>query len=322
MYFTSTVWAMPTNPWSRSTEASSCESGRCLATSQKSNIMKFCEELKDRASWTQDWQCQNTAIFDDGNDRNILYNLRRKPQNSLTAEEKAILQAADRYGNVGFCSKAGGNATLIMHNGRPAIVTSAHMFYDFKTGKPKCSNKELQSASYMPNVSYYDSENGQYPKSLTHKKVGLEMPPVAMERKKLGAGFRPEDDFVIIYLKEDITKDMMPNGNVRGAMSYATGSAMGSGELHMIGIAPDIRQGLATLHQTCRYKGIKFVGLSHDCDTVRGSSGSMLAVMQDGELKLRAVHAGSIYGNDVVPATDDYLDWNFATDFVGNKHLR
>lgn len=308
--------------WTRSTtEAGSCEGGRCLATSQKSNLMQFCESLKGRALWAQDWQCQNTSIFDDGNDRSILYELRKKSPNTLTAEEKAILQAADRYGNVGFCNRVAGNASVIVYNGRPAIITSAHMFYDQKTGKQKCSDQDLKNAIFMPNVSYYDSESGDYPQSLTHKKVGVVMPPVAIEGHNPKDNQLPENDFIIFYLKEDITKDIMPGGNTRGAMSFASGSARDSGKLHMIGMASDVRQGLAVVQQSCNYKGVRFVGLKHDCDTVSGSSGSALLVMQGGELKLRGIHTSDLSGGKVVPATSDILKWNFGTDFVENKHL-
>lgn len=115
------------------------------------------------------------AIFDDGNDRKLLFDLRLKPESSLTDEERMILRAADRYGNVGFCNRVQGNATLIDYFGRPAIVTSAHMFFDSKTGKPKCSDAELRSAIYMPNISYYDAR-GKFSDSFTKRKVKLVVP--------------------------------------------------------------------------------------------------------------------------------------------------
>lgn len=43
--------------------------------------------------------------------------------------------------------------------------------------------------------------------------------------------------------------------------------------VYMIGVAPDLRQGLAVFQQTCRYRDLRTSGLAHDCNTVNGSSG-------------------------------------------------
>ncbi|NMA99105.1 MAG: hypothetical protein GX970_13515, partial [Phyllobacteriaceae bacterium] len=79
------------------------------------------------------------GIFDDGNDRLLLTDLREKPVSVLTGEERAILRAADRYGNIGICTASGGNASLIRINARDAIITSLHMIQDPQTGAFRCS---------------------------------------------------------------------------------------------------------------------------------------------------------------------------------------
>src|SRR5690606_37298599 len=100
------------------------------------------------------------------------------------------------------------------------------------------------------------------------------------------------------------------------------GSPTDSGRLAMIGTAPDIRKGLAVAYQTCRYKGMKIVGIKHDCDTVAGSSASAFLVRSgDGGFVLRGIHLGDQQGGAVVPASDDHMDWNYGTDFTGNRNL-
>lgn len=267
----------------------------------------------------------SAAIFDDGNDRKLLFDLRLKPESSLTDEERMILRAADRYGNVGFCHRVAGNATLIDYFGRPAIVTSAHIFFDSKTGKPKCSDAELRSAIYMPNISYYDAR-GKFSDSFTKRKVKLVVPPADDNRWQENPSnwINPKNDYIIFYLEEDIRDDVMPDGHRRGALklSVGIGSPRDSGRLAMIGTAPDIRKGLAVSYQTCRYKGMEIIGIVHDCDTVAGSSASALLVRSgDGGFVLRAIHAGDKQRGAVVPAADDHMDWNYGTDFTGNSTL-
>lgn len=309
-------------PWHRTTEASiGCEGGRCLAEAPRSNLQNFCEDLKSRARWAQDWDCHNVGIFDDGNDREILYELRRKPVASLTAEERAILQAADRYGNIGFCGAAGGNATLIMHNGRPAVVTSAHMVIDASTKKYRCTEEEMGRGRFAPNVSYYDHSTPDRDKDFTLRMVGVEFPPVEMERRTLGSGFHPGDDFVIFYLKEDVTKDVMPAGHTRGAMSIAS-STQRSGTVYMLGVAPDIRQGMAVVNQTCAFQRMAGTNsFKHTCDSVRGSSGSLMSVMQDDELVLYGINTGGYEDPTPRPLPSNHFEWNQGTELPGNANF-
>lgn len=261
----------------------------------------------------------HAAIFDDGNDRKLLFDLREKPLLTRSDDEHLILRAADRYGNVGFCSSAGGNAVLIDYFGRPAIITPAHRFFD-ADGKQRCTDEELHGATYMPNVSYFD-ERGKHPRSFTHRQVKLVTPAVNWNTPRrygrYSSRIKPEDDFIIFYLEEDIVGDPMPDGHERGALALAAiGPLRPSPQkqpLWMIGIAPDIKKGLAVLYQSCRLHAGRTYGAVHDCDTVAGSSGSALLVLESDELRLVSVHTGSIYGNATRPASDDPYDWNFTT---------
>src|SRR5690606_29940324 len=123
---------------------------------------------------------------------------------------------------------------------------------------------------------------GKFPDSFTKRKVKLVVPPADDNRwQENPSNWRnPNNDYIIFYLEEDIRDDVMPDGHRRGALklSVGIGSPTDSGRLAMIGTAPDIRKGLAVAYQTCRYKGMKIVGIKHDCDTVAGSSASAFLV--------------------------------------------
>lgn len=258
------------------------------------------------------------AIFDDGNDRAPISDLRKKPDASLTDTERMILRAADRYGNVGFCPGAGGNATLIDYSGRPAIITSAHMFYD-EDRSPKCTAAELRNATFVPNVSYvYDGT--PHSREFTHRSVRLVgadlIDNIGLMRRK-SDGPLTEDDYIIVYLEEDISRDIMPDGHQRGAFTIGDLTFERRGDITMIGAAPDIASGLTTIYQTCRYRHAVNIGLQHTCDTVRGSSGSAMLMEGNGELTLVGVHAWALHGNAVFPAPNESMtvDWNLATAF-------
>ncbi|MDD9739189.1 hypothetical protein PVW47_05255 [Marinovum sp. SP66] len=43
-----------------------------------SNIIRRCHAMKSIAAWARDWQCSEATVFDDGNDRKLVNDLRRK----------------------------------------------------------------------------------------------------------------------------------------------------------------------------------------------------------------------------------------------------
>lgn len=262
----------------------------------------------------------SAAIFEDGNDRQLLYELRMKADASLTAQERMVLHAADRYGNVGFCAGSSGNATLIDYFGRPAIITSAHILFHNKNGNaPKCSPSELAGSFYMPNVSYVGGD-GRFSDAFAMRRVKLVMPDQALRNPVyldgIGSG---NNDFAIFFLEEDITIDIMPAGHQRGAIRLPDPllGRQGSGEATMIGVAPDVQEGRAVLYQTCRYNVILIVGLRHLCDTVSGSSGSFFGVVQDDELRLLGIHTGDYQDGAVLPVPDSVALANVGT-YLGN----
>ncbi|RDE07944.1 hypothetical protein [Pelagibacterium lacus] len=121
-----------------------------------SGLEAFCEAMSRSAAWAEDWQCVRTRIFEDNPvQRSPVIALRERAEagEPLEPVEQAILAAAPRAGIINFCNKQkGGNAFLIRHDGRPAVVTSAHMLTD-SSGQLACSVSELRNSTYMPNTS-------------------------------------------------------------------------------------------------------------------------------------------------------------------------
>lgn len=312
---------------SNNTEASySCSNGRCAPEAPKSNLLRMCEEMKARAAWADDWQCTNTAIFENGSSPQRIQDLRDKPLSSLTEEEKAILIATDKVGNIKFCNGAGGNAFLIMHQGRPAVITTAHTMFDRQTSKPKCSKAELERASYYPNSSYYDPNNPNKNKDFYLSTVGLEYPPVNLQEAQAGGVYgndpNANHDFLIFYLKEDITKDQMPAGHQRSYLKNSQNTQSQGQNLYSIGIGIDPGQDkLAVLYQNgCNFNR-RNNRLNHDCATENGSSGSLLGHLENGEIKFSGMHRFSIVGNAALPgpSTNYQNMWNVG---ISSQHIQ
>jgi hypothetical protein len=258
------------------------------------------------------------GIFDDGNDRLLLTDLRKKPASVLTDEERAILRAADRYGNIGICAASGGNASLIRVNGRDAIITSLHMIQDSQTGAFRCSPDAMERARYAPNAAYYDAEV-PHPlgEEFTLRYVALDPEPLYPKpARKLGGGsFHPGDDWAVFFLREEISSDIMPDGHVRGAFEILAPEALQkAGSFHMIGIAPDIREGLAVIYQTCEYRVMTGTGaFQHTCDSIRGSSGSFMGAMTKEGLSLAGLMTSGYRDPQPMPLPANHYSWNGGT---------
>lgn len=300
------------------TEASyACSGGRCLAQAPKSNLMRMCEDMKARAAWAKDWQCLNAGIFDNGTSPERIIDLRKRPYTSLTDEEKAILRAADKVGNIRFCKGIAGNAFLIQYQGRPAIVTAGHMLVDFKTGKLKCSSEDLKDMTYFPNSSYYNAYDPSENKSFVLREVPLEYPPVNLENvMNIKGNSNNNDDYLVFFLKEDVTQDKMPQGHKRSYLQFSKNAQSKGQGLYMLGIGADPGQNIiAPIYQ----KGCNFHRdygkLNHDCATINGSSGSLLGHMEDGEIVFSGVHRYALIGNANMPGPSEGFSnmWNVAT---------
>src|SRR5690606_17694173 len=145
-----------------------------------SYLHDLCDEISSNAAWAKDWRCLDAGIFDNGTSPQRIWDLRQRDGASLTDEEKAILIAADKFGLVEFCKSVAGNAFLIEHQGRPAIVASGHNLIDFKSNKFKCAGKRNRP-EYFPNFTYLnpndrDEGYGYYTKTIfeTIKKGEIE----------------------------------------------------------------------------------------------------------------------------------------------------
>src|SRR5690606_30687614 len=185
-----------------------------------SYLHDLCDELSSKAAWAKDWRCLDAGIFDNGTTPQRIYDLRQRDRASLTDEEKAILIAADKVGHIRFCQGEAGNAFLIRHRNRPAIITSGHLLID-KTGKSRCP--ERSQFEYYPNTSYYNPFDPSEKSSFYLRTIVARTAAAEISRlQQLKGEFNTDEDYLILYLDEDPTKDVMPNGNVRSFFRDST----------------------------------------------------------------------------------------------------
>ncbi|MGB3502028.1 MAG: hypothetical protein WBA44_10415 [Mesorhizobium sp.] len=229
------------------------------------------------------------SIFDDGNDRKFVRDLRAKDPALLGQEERAILSASNKVGLIGFCRGRGmGNAFLILHRGRPAVVTNAHLAFT-PDGRSICASEAefSQGMGYLPNFGFYDTSGNIDEKNFVLRKVELEYPPVNMENVK--EPYKPDMDYLVFYLKEDITRDKMPDGSMRGYLKYSK-APPNRGSLYMLGLAGDMGGGNYLIYQARCDGFVERGSFYHACDTVSGSSASLISTLESGELRFRGLH--------------------------------
>ncbi|MGB3502027.1 MAG: hypothetical protein WBA44_10410 [Mesorhizobium sp.] len=233
----------------------------------------------------------HAATFDDGNDRRFVNELRATAQALLSREEKAILAAANKVGAIGLCNgKNTGNAFLILYRGRPAVVTSAHFVTDPNNGRLLCSSEDevIRSIAYAPNSNFYDPSKPKHNRDFIFRKVELEFPPANWARVQ-GRPFPPEEDFLVFYLKEDITRDQMPDGSKRGYLHFSK-QPPARGNLYMIGFTGDMGGGMAMVYQSRCDGFLQGRRFYHGCDSRNGSSASLIGTLEDGEIAFSAAH--------------------------------
>jgi hypothetical protein len=262
-----------------------------------------------------------SAVFENGSIPQRIQNLRDQPIDSLTAEERAILVAADKVGNVRYCSGVGGNAFLIMYEGRPAIISTAHALFDSSSGGIKCSQADLeQQAVYYPNSSYYNPDDPQSNLSVYLRTVRLEMPVVNLkeaETRGIATDNNPNAhyDYIIMFVGQDITKDIMPLGHERGYLKYDENQDAAGNDLYTIGLGDDPQDKLAMLFQSgCNFNRTD-VRINHDCATVDGSSGSLLGRLDSGEIVFSGLHRYAHGGDARLPGPSMQYEfmWNTGT---------
>lgn len=280
--------------------------------------MCWCEEMRSRAAWAQDWQCLNTAVFDNGSEVQTVLDLRAR--NNRTAEEEAILRAADKSGNIHLCRKAAGNAFLIMYQGRPAVITAAHIATERNSNKLKCSEAEMRSSKYYPDVSYYNPAQPNENKELYTRGVELEYPPVNFDEALVNLNNSNEtifNDYMIFFLKEDITQDTMPAGHQRSYYRVAQDvPRQGQGMISIgSGLDPNRNKASTFYHSGCNFtRSDNGARINHDCNSIRGASGSVLGIMENGEVAFAGLIQGARIGGDVSmpgPSSIYEPNWNY-----------
>jgi hypothetical protein len=260
------------------------------------------------------------AIFDDGNDRALLTGLRARQD--PTPEERAIVAAAAKTGKILFCGfKFGGPAFLIRHNGRAAVVTSAHKLIG-KDGKLGCGGSldgYRDRMGYAPNTSWFDATMPDKDKAFVWRRTDIEFPPLNWDTFRSGIGDYDKGDggrlrdFAVFYLKEDITRDVLPDGSTRGALEFAEepiapGAAF---KVTMIGTGPDIGNHHAYLYQRDCNAVMRDGWFNFDCDIMVGASGSLLASFEDGKLKVRGIVTAGL--SETLPGGMTAANGNIAT---------
>lgn len=295
-----------------------CSDKACFAHTAQSSLMRLCADMSRRAAWARDWQCLTTAVFDNGSDVVPISDLRSKPDR--TEEEEAILRAVGKTGNIHFCGgRRGGNAFLIMYEGRPAVITSAHLLTEENSNILYCSEEDMQPL-YYPDTSYYNADNPDENRALYTKSVELEFPPENFEDGLIGlteTNLESFNDYVIFYLKEDITRDIMPSGHER---SYFRPSAdipsIGQGLIAIgSGLDPDNPKAETYYHAGCSFtRTDDGQRINHDCNSIRGASGSVLGLMENGEVTFAGLIQGARVGGDSVMPGPSWLyepNWNY-----------
>jgi hypothetical protein len=251
------------------------------------------------------------AIF--GEDlRQPIWDLLRRDAGSLSAEERAIVQAVGRIGTIS-CYGAGSNGSLIrLTDGRDAVITSAHTFID--ANGPKC---DLTTVTFLPNTSFHMggdftdfvlrdvATTGALP--LNHDNRDLLPTNIALNGEVIA-----ESDFLIFPLAAPISGDIMPDGSIRGFIQLAT-KIPEEGTAYLIGVTTHFLGGYTPGYEACRYRNAKPL-FYHLCATNSGTSSSPVMLFDGRELILAGLHSGSQSGQSdrVVPLPRDPSGGNIA----------
>jgi hypothetical protein len=272
------------------------------------------------------------AYFDDGQDKTSIPDLRaaRTRGEPLSDAEHAILRAANRIGYVLFpdCRNEAGaalgvNAFLVRIGGRDGVVSSAHVAVDqasrqFHNG---CTLEQVSRILYLPNMSYVDRVLGDpmpgddHPTSLTVSgRLDTSLGGLAVQ----GLAATASSDYIVMLLDDQISHLPSPDGAVRGAFEFATFPRQGDMDVVMMGADPTFyqRRGrVAASWQHCLAE-VNFGQTRHLCDTVPGVSGSVIAVLEDGEYRALALHSSGVAGaqtDALLPLPQFRFGWNTAT---------
>lgn len=216
----SSVWANPTSQpvnLNQSEAGFGCINGQCGQRAPTSNILRLCEELKSRAAWSQDWQCNNVAVYDEDD------------RKSITTNKDPKIDAISDVVGVGTACGGSFTGTIVKRQNDDAdyIVVPAHGFFD-ENGQPilnkegkSCGLEEMKQAKFFPNVKYLYM--GEELKSFATRPEELVWPPINLQDGKAW-GRTGEDVFIFKVAKsgKKLSEEIMPNGRKRGYAKYFT----------------------------------------------------------------------------------------------------
>ena len=235
----------------------------------------------------------------------------------LGDQDRAILRAANRVGWLQWqgCGR-GGNAVLVRVGGRDAILTNAHQIFDSKTGKTlgRCQNAAETRGRFYPNASYRDLGNTFRPRAWEARlPVGVTMDS-PLSGKKAQTSFPLQHDYLLMFLEVDISNREAPDGQIRGYVPFSSNPIGADVPGYIVGFDPRFDQdhgGQAMSYQACRFSIKTRLVIDHTCDATKGSSSSLLAVFENGELRLRGVNtAVRLPIGTTAPTTENRSEWN------------
>lgn len=240
----------------------------------------------------------NVAIFERDRRQAVADLLRRNPR-TLTVEEKAILQASARTGQI-VCGNNWVNATLIqLADGTDAVMASAHTLVDTATGQPRC---DLTKIEYLPNVTFYLGEVNEF--NMRGIKTDGQL-PMNLETVNRPGAIPASNDFLVFALSEKPSQDKLPNGTTRGFMKLAS-NVNQTGTRYLIGYNNDFRMAETPSYEPCD-SGMVGTRFHHFCASKGTTSGAVLTELVDGEMVLSAINKGEwdeFKNQDIVPRQD------------------
>lgn len=279
----------------------------------------------------------NAAYFSDNGERSTLVELRnrRARGEALTVEERAILQASDRIGlvywpncvNAETGRPASGTAILTRINGKDAIISPAHIIKDSSGNLyGNCNLEDYSNAQFMPNYSYY----GQTGAASIGENEVFKSVDARVDNRLGDFSTNPtgqESDWIVMFLDQQISNEHISNTNIpRGFISFASPQIQRqSVSGYIIGL--DSRQSPGyTTYQACNVVQDDNASFN-SCDTSNGSSGSLIGILENGEIKMQGINTRnsavlSESGEHSTPS--NYRHWNYgiSADHISNEIQR
>lgn len=284
---------------------------RSIPQRRASVLQDRCLTLVDRAAWASDWRCTAISANSGSDDRLSVPALRHRYENapaSLSAEERAILQAANRTGVIQFpdCMRPAnnlkliGSAFLVRVNGQDAVMTSGHLILDPETGAIRygCTPDQFRRIIYFPNISYIDLKDAEEPDEGSPEMHSFEFDETEQFNLEELTQNEPDlddrNDWVVFTLPRRVSEKRTLDGSVRGYVRMTSKPPV-EGEVYngfLVGLDPYFvseKGGPATNYQRCKFE-MANGRLRHACYTTPGSISALLGIMEDGEIRFVGMH--------------------------------